>query len=287
MAKAAVFWDRDGTLIEDPGYLNDPEKVKLLPGAAEALKRLAAAGFENVITTNQSGVARGLLDEATLERIHDRIRQKLADAGARIDAIYYCPYLDGKEAVDQSYRRDSELRKPRPGMLIQASRERNLDLSASWSIGDSARDAEAGRAAGCRTILIGGGDAGAEASVQNGSADFVVGSLEEAVQIVLKHTPSSEKAEEKDARPAGGEKDDSTALLHEILSFLRMIDRRARTEDFSLAQLTGAMIQILALAALIWAIFGMNELPGTQIIRLLYALVLQLLAMTLFVVRKK
>ena len=136
MGKAAIFWDRDDTLIADPGYLDDPGKVELLPGAAEAVKRLADAGFENIVVTNQSGIARGLFNEADLDKIHDRLRNMFAAAGATLDAIYYCPYLPGEEAVVEQYRRESDLRKPKPGMLLRASLERKIDIVASWSIGN-------------------------------------------------------------------------------------------------------------------------------------------------------
>ena len=116
MSKPAVFWDRDGTLIEDPGYLRDPDQVKLLPGAATALKLLASAGYDNIVATNQSGVARGLMDETAVESIHLRLRELLAREGTGLDAVYYCPYLDGPDAVVEQYRRDSDLRKPKPGV---------------------------------------------------------------------------------------------------------------------------------------------------------------------------
>lgn len=150
----AVFLDRDNTLIEDPGYINDPADVILLPGAADALRRFRAAGYRAVVVTNQSGVARGRITEDQLIAVHSRLRELLRAEGAELDAIYYCPYLDGSEASVAAYRRDSELRKPRPGMLLLASRELGLELGRSWMVGDSLRDVEAGRAAGCRTILI-------------------------------------------------------------------------------------------------------------------------------------
>jgi len=279
MTSAAVFWDRDGTLIEDPGYINAPEQVKLRPGAAEALRRLADAGLQNVIATNQSGIARGLLDEPTLEKIHDRLRDLLAREGARVDAIYHCPYLDGDEAVVAAYHQDSDLRKPKPGMLVKASLERNIDLAASWSIGNSLRDAQTGRAAGCRTILL-QQDAGAAAETgRTREVDFVASSLAEAVDIVLKHTPTTPLG-----TPTPGEAT-PTAVLQEILAFLRSVDRRSQAEDFSLPRLIGAVIQILALACLIMAFFGYirDEALGLQIVRLLYTLVLQLAALTFFV----
>ncbi len=283
MGAAAVFWDRDDTLIRDPGYLRDPDGVELLPGAAEALRRVADAGYQNIICTNQSGVARGLMDEATVEVIHERLREQLRAAGASLDAVYYCPFLAGEEAVVEQYRQDSDLRKPRPGMLVKASLEHNIDLAASWSIGDSIRDAQAGRAAGCRTILIAGPDAEG-ASESNPAVDFVARSVLEAADIVLRHTLSRSAAP---ARPAAS--DESAAVLREILQFLRMVDRRERAEEFSFSRLMASLFQLLAVAALAWAVLTaiFSENVTDQIIRLLYALVLQLISLTLFVLSSR
>lgn len=277
MTCAAVFWDRDGTLIEDPGYLSSPEQVKLLPGAAEALRQLSEAGYQNIIATNQSGLARGLFDESTLERIHQRLGELLAAQGARVDAIYYCPYLDGDQAVVPKYRADSDLRKPKPGMLLQAASERNIDLAGSWSIGNSLSDAEAGRAAGCRTILVTGDPEAQLQAKKHRAVDFVAGSLSQAAQIVLRHTPRSA------AEPTRGEEPETTTvILRDILNFLRAVDRRGQRDDFSLTRLAGAVTQILALGVLVWAFFGLiaSDPWHVQVIRLLYVLVLQLVAMT-------
>lgn len=189
MKQAAVFLDRDNTIIADPGYLADPEAVELLPGAADAIRQWNESGYRVVVVTNQSGLARGLITERQLERIHQRMQRLLEAHNARLDAVYFCPYLDSPEAVIGRYRRDSHLRKPRPGMLQKAAADLRLDLSASWMVGDSATDVQAGISAGCRTILL---DRGQAAS--NGvHPDFVVSSLEEAAAVVL----------EADSEPAG------------------------------------------------------------------------------------
>jgi D,D-heptose 1,7-bisphosphate phosphatase len=179
-ARPAVFVDRDRTLIEDPGYISDPDQVRLLDGAADSLRRFRDAGYTVVIVTNQSGVARGLLTEGDLAIVHQRMRDLLRAEDADVDAIYYCPFLDGPEAVREQYRRDSNLRKPKPGMLLLAAEELGLDLAKSWMIGDSARDVQAGRAAGCRTILISG-----EADEDNDQADFMAADLHAATDHVL------------------------------------------------------------------------------------------------------
>ncbi len=174
---AAVFLDRDGTLVDDPGYLRDPGQVRLLPGAGQAVAALRRAGLKVVVVTNQSGVARGLLDEACLAAIHDRMRRLLAEHGAQLDGLYYCPYHP--DGVVQAYRRESDWRKPGCGMLVAAARDLGLDLGASWMIGDSPRDVEAGRRAGCRTILLG------SAGQDGRGADLVAADLREAAGRLL------------------------------------------------------------------------------------------------------
>lgn len=154
MSASAIFLDRDGTIIEDSGYLFDPDSVRLLPNAAEGLARLRLAGFQLVLVSNQSGIARGIFDEAALARVHSRLEALLAERGVRLDAAYYCPFLAGPDASVETYRRESPLRKPGPGMLLQAAGELGLDLSQSWMIGNAATDVLAGKAAGCRTILL-------------------------------------------------------------------------------------------------------------------------------------
>jgi len=152
MSNKAIFLDRDGTLIEDPGYLNHPEQVKLLEGAAEALIELRAMGYMLIVVTNQSAVARGIVSEKVLGEIHNRLRQLLTERGAYLDQIYYCPYHP--DGVVPKYRKESDWRKPNPGMLLAASDEMDIDLSQSWKIGNSSRDIEAGLRAGCKTILV-------------------------------------------------------------------------------------------------------------------------------------
>ncbi|MFP3937763.1 MAG: D-glycero-alpha-D-manno-heptose-1,7-bisphosphate 7-phosphatase [Phycisphaerae bacterium] len=208
MANKAVFLDRDNTIIEDPGYLSDPADVKLLPGADLAIKSLRQGGYKIVVVTNQSGVARGLLTEERLEEVHAELRRRLDERGATVDAIYYCPYLP--DAPIDEYAVDSELRKPRPGMLLQAAGEMDLDLHNSWAIGDAPRDVEAGRRAGCRTVRIrtprpSGSTNGHEDPVL---ADFTVRNLVDAARVVLREgdrepaeTPPEEESAERQAPP--------------------------------------------------------------------------------------
>lgn len=151
----AVFLDRDNTLIANTGDLGEPSRVRLLDGVAPALVKLRNAGYRLIVVTNQGGVARGKFTEADVDAVHQRIAQLLADAHGRrnlIDRFYYCPYHP-QGAIDE-YRRDHSWRKPHPGMILQASRDMELDLRKSWLIGDHQRDVAAGRAAGCKTILV-------------------------------------------------------------------------------------------------------------------------------------
>ena len=177
--RPAVFLDRDHTLIDDPGYINDPSQVILLPGVGQAVAKLRAAGYLAVVVTNQSGLARGRITESQLSAVHTRLMELLKAEGAVLDAIYHCPYLPGDEAVVEKFRRDSDLRKPRPGMLLAAASDWQIDLSRSWMIGDSTRDIQAGRAAGCRTILIGKADSQAH------DADHLAADLPSAVELLL------------------------------------------------------------------------------------------------------
>ncbi len=192
--RPAVFVDRDNTLIHDPGYLRHADHVRLLPGVGEAVAKLRSAGLPVVVVTNQSGVARGYLTEAELASVHERMQELLQSSGSGVDAIYYCPFLTGPDAVVEEYRKDSDMRKPKPGMLLQAADDLRLDLAASWMIGDSERDILAGKAVGCRTILIGNGRNNVEPP-----PDFTAASFAKAAEIVLR------EAKPQPQRSVGGE----------------------------------------------------------------------------------
>lgn len=154
MKRRAVFFDRDNTLIASDGYLGEAAKVELLPGAAEIVATAKRLGFTVVVVSNQSGVARGMFDEVATQAVNARVQQKLleADPAAVIDATEYCPHHP--DAPVEKYRVKCDCRKPKPGMLLRAARDLDLDLAASWMVGDAPRDIEAGKAAGCRTILF-------------------------------------------------------------------------------------------------------------------------------------
>ncbi len=149
---AAVFLDRDGTLIDELGYLADPDALRLFPGAADAVAAWNRAGLPVVLVTNQSGVARGLLDEASLARVHARLAGLLGRSGARLDLILHCPHHPTEG--EPPFRRACSCRKPEPGMLLEAAERLGIDLGASWLVGDAERDLEAGRRAGVRRLLL-------------------------------------------------------------------------------------------------------------------------------------
>ncbi len=148
----AVFLDRDGTLIEDVEYLADPRLVRLLPRAASALVRLEAAGFERIVVSNQSAVARGLATPDDVSAVQRKISELLAEGGASIDAWYYC--FHHPEGALQEWRTVCECRKPAPGLILTAAMQRGLDLSSCFLIGNMWSDVEAARRAGVRGILL-------------------------------------------------------------------------------------------------------------------------------------
>lgn len=151
--RTAVFLDRDGTLTEDTGYPHRPEELRLVPGATDALRELQGMEYLLVVVTNQSGLARGIFTEADLEAYHAELRERLRAAGIHLHGIYWCPHHpEGR--VDR-WRRVCTCRKPAPGLLLRAARDHDIDLAASFLVGDASRDAEAARAAGCTPILLG------------------------------------------------------------------------------------------------------------------------------------
>ncbi len=150
----AVFLDRDGTINKYVGFLRSPEKLELLPGAAEAIKRINKTGYLAIVVTNQPVIARGEITVEQLDEIHNKLETLLGQEGAYLDAIYYCPHHPDKGFPGEipELKIDCDCRKPKPGMLLQAAKDFNIDLNQSIMVGDDERDMEAGRAAGCRTV---------------------------------------------------------------------------------------------------------------------------------------
>lgn len=149
LERPAVFLDRDGTLIVDLVYLNEPDRIEFLPGVFVAMRLLRDHGFVFCVTTNQSGVPRGLVDVRNLDEIHRRMQARLAGEGIDILSFHSAPYMTDF---------DHPLRKPNPGMLLEAGAWHRLDLAKSWMIGDRMTDVEAGHRAGALSALIGTAD---------------------------------------------------------------------------------------------------------------------------------
>ena len=157
--KRALFIDRDGTLVEPRHYPSTPGDLVMSPGIGPLLRTFQRAGWELIVVTNQSGIARGYFTEHQLELMHDRLRQMLRVWGVELDAIHYCPHhVDG---TISHLAVPCACRKPQPGMLLRAAAERGIDPSRSWMVGDILDDIEAGNRAGCRTVLV---DLGTEQS---------------------------------------------------------------------------------------------------------------------------
>lgn len=175
-----IFVDRDGTIIEDTIFSTDPAKLAALPGVVKGLARLQQAGCKLVIITNQSGVARGKFTEGELQDFHRHLEAWFAEHGVRFAGIYYCPHYPEGEAGE--YVAICNCRKPAPGMLLKATEELNLDLSASWMIGDRPADIEAGRAAGCRTIRVVTGEPPAP---DDPAPEFTASDFSAAVEHIL------------------------------------------------------------------------------------------------------
>lgn len=158
----AIFLDRDGTINKYVGFLRNITEFSLIDGATEAIGKMNRSGYLAVVVTNQPVIARGEVSYAELEEIHNKMETLLGLQGVYLDGIYYCPHHPhkGYEGEVPELKFDCECRKPKPGMLLKASEDFNIDLSASWMVGDSINDVLAGKAAGCRTALIGTVDYG-------------------------------------------------------------------------------------------------------------------------------
>jgi len=174
----AILLDRDGTLNVDVGYLHRMDQLALFPWTGDSLRLLKRAGFKLVVVTNQAGIARGLIPQGFVEAAHEEMRRRLQDAGADLDALYYCPHGDGSPC---------RCRKPSPGMAEDAARDLGLDLSRSWVIGDKWLDIQLGQAVGARSILVRTGwGAEMESRRPEGQAvDAICDNLIHAVSVIL------------------------------------------------------------------------------------------------------
>ena len=175
----AVFLDRDGTINKYVGFLRNINQFELIEGVAEAIKRINASGYLCIVVTNQPVIARGEVTVPQLEEIHNKMETLLGLEGAYIDGLYYCPHHPHKgfEGEVLELKFDCECRKPKPGMLLKAAEDFNIDLSKSWMVGDGVNDIKAGENAGCKTCLIGKNEFG---------QDMTVGSLLEFAMNIFK-----------------------------------------------------------------------------------------------------
>ncbi|MEM7227308.1 MAG: HAD family hydrolase [Planctomycetota bacterium] len=274
----AIFLDRDNTLIPNDGDLGDPQRVALNDGVAVGLKALRDAGYRLVVVTNQGGVARGKYTEADVDAVHQRIARLVDEAAGRdniIDRFYYCPYHP--EAKVEEYRRDHPWRKPNPGMLFQAAQDMALDLGTCWMVGDQVRDVEAGKTAGCKTVLLNDDDD----AVDNARATVAVTTFSEAVDAILKVAPARTTVKKK--RRIGASKtgatngatndklDAVTADIVEAISGLRRSvadlteevrsDRQRQTE-FTPLRMVAMFAQLLVILLALLGLLQLNE-PAT------------------------
>jgi D-glycero-D-manno-heptose 1,7-bisphosphate phosphatase len=192
--RRAVFIDRDGTISEEVGYVNHPSRYRVFPYAAEAIKQLNEAGWLAVLITNQAGVARGYFTEEVIGAVHTLLAQELERGGARLDAIYYCPHHPS--VGEPPYRFDCDCRKPRPGLIRRAAVELDIDLAASWMIGDRYSDTELARNAGTRAALVLSGYGRGEWEYQRAAwrhqPDLVAENLLEAVRTITEKNVNRE-----------------------------------------------------------------------------------------------
>ena len=184
MSRPAVFLDRDGTLIEERGFLDRLDNLQIFPWTADAVRLLNRAGFVTVVVTNQSAIARGMIDEPFLAQVHREIDARLGEA--RLDAYYFCPHH--VESKIEEYRVACDCRKPKPGMIARACRDLDLDPARSFMVGDRWLDVACGRAAGVRSILVrtGQGAQEEERSPAPVPADAILNNLMEAVGWILR-----------------------------------------------------------------------------------------------------
>jgi histidinol-phosphate phosphatase family protein len=181
--RAAVFLDKDGTLVVDVPYNVAPERIRLTHGAVEGLQALHAAGYPLIVVSNQSGVARGLFTEEALAAVEARVRMLLGAVGVPLAGFYSCPHHP--DGVVSRYAVSCHCRKPAPGMLEQAARKHGIDLARSWLVGDILHDIEAGRRAGCQTVLLDVGHETEWERTPDRVPHYTVDNLTDAARVIL------------------------------------------------------------------------------------------------------
>lgn len=314
MPHKAIFLDRDNTLIDDPGYINDPDQVVLLDGVCQALIELKKMEYKLIIVSNQSAVARGIVSEEVLSKIHERLEELLAKGGAKVDRIYYCPFHP--EGVIPRYRKESDFRKPRPGMILKAAEDMDIDLPRSWLIGDSQRDIEAGKAAGCTTILIENPTHNRHLEPNMEVPDYRAVNMKEVVNIIKKndrdlekvssksnidtsdknkkqftplYEPNSNKPEMPEQLSPNG-LSRSEWLLNEILEQLKKNQRSEMFEDFSMKRFLAGLVQAIVFCCLLISLYFLLS-PEDKTIKVFisigFGIIFQVMALTLFLMHWK
>ena len=306
MSRSAVFFDRDNTLIANGDYLGDPDRVVLLEGAAGAVARVRRLGYATVVVSNQSGVARGLFSEDDVRAVNARMDQMLADenADAVIEHHEFCPFHP--DATVEAFASDPERRKPKPGMLFDAAKTLGLNLRNSWLIGDAPRDIEAGRRAGCRTILFRGqleSQSPAASEKLRVQPEYTATSLQDAVDYIemqmetastsvisvpdavrnesatlfqtLPQTPSAaETMSAHPTAPATSKDREQIVLLERVVEELRRANDPP--QDFSIARMLAGILQGFALAVFFAAMLY-RDTPPTFVMIMLVAIFVQAL----------
>lgn len=188
MTDKIVFLDRDGTIIEEMGYINHFSRIRPLPEAIEAIKLFRQYGFKVVVLTNQAGVARGYFSEEALIEMNNYMLQRFENSGARIDALYYCPHHP--EGKVEKYRIDCNCRKPKTGLIEKAVKELNLRLDKAWMIGDRMSDVELAKNAGIEATYVltgyGTGDYVKEKGGFDVKPNLIFNNVLQAAQTIVK-----------------------------------------------------------------------------------------------------
>ncbi|HEY8668108.1 MAG TPA: HAD-IIIA family hydrolase [Tepidisphaeraceae bacterium] len=297
MKRPAIFFDRDNTLIVSDGYLGDPEQVKLIEGAADAVARARSLGFAVVTVSNQSGVARGMFDENAVRAVNAKMDKLLLNenSAAIIDRHEFCPFHP--EATVESYRKESDARKPKAGMLLAAAEALAIDPLKSWLIGDAPRDIEAGATAGCRTILFrdpalaASPAADAPANVQ---PEKTTATLKEAMDYIEQnmHEPRPQRIVDQAngpvALPQATPSNPLLAIQNATEQILHELRRQRELEhtDFSVSKLFAGIVQVVALASLFFAYLYRADAQALPNL-LLFTLILQALTIALLIMGKQ
>ena len=282
LVQAAIFLDRDDTLIRNSGDLGDDALVQLLPGVPEGLKQLKDLGFVLVVVTNQGGVARGVMSEADVDAVNQRIAHMVDESTGSlqlIDRFYYCPFHP--EGCIDTYCKEHPWRKPAPGMIIQAAKDMNLDLSQSWMIGDSRRDMQAGSSAGCRTILV---DPRATAHDDvEGIATGHVQQFSQAVEMVSQHVDVMNAPADQAEDTGTNNSTSDERIISELERLKQQIQAQApKPRELNMLVILAAVCGILSIILLTLGVIQLNQPNGMVLVVLATFLLCGMISLILF-----